>query len=236
MGTQYNEIFLSIFSQNHKVEVTSLTNYAFKYRSSTTEFTEFINLSTGAITGNNLTPGDSFSFEFVIPAVKSTSNALEASYFLKIYNTTTLKTNEILTTLAFTNNNSPLIIESKTNTQDSEIKFTVTLENSQNYTAIVYGVTSDKEYFTYTPYSIVEGKPVNPSKPDSNLGKIILIVLLVLVIIAIIIALVFVYFTLKKKKNVLLKNVEHISFANEMKEGEGEGEDHLLSDPINSFG
>lgn len=124
MGTQYNEIFLSIFSQNHKVEDTSLTNYAFKYRSSTTEF---INLSTGAITGNNLTPGDSFSFEFVIPAVKSTSNALEASYFLKIYNTITLKTNEILTTLAFTNNNSPLIIESKTNTQDSEIKFTVTL-------------------------------------------------------------------------------------------------------------
>ena len=147
-----------------------------------------------------------------------------------MYNTTTIKTNEILKTLAFSNN-SPITLVSKTNVKEEQVKFNVSLAAEQNYTAIVFGVTEDKEYFIYQPYLIPTGKIDKPS----NAGQIILIILLVLVIIAIIVALVFVYFTLKKKKNVLLKNVEHISFANDANDDNG-GQDHLLeSEPINSL-
>ena len=229
VGKDYNEILLSIFANNeqHKVQDVSLTNYVFKYRSSQEEFS---NLSTGSITVNNSTSNDTFNFEFVVGGVKLNTNVVSASYYLKMYNTTTIKTNEILKTLAFTNN-SPITLVSKTNVKEEQVKFNVSLAAEQNYTAIVFGVTEDKEYFIYQPYLIQTGKIDKPS----NAGQIILIILLVLVIIAIIVALVFVYFTLKKKKNVLLKNVEHISFANDANDDNG-GQDHLLeSEPINSL-
>ena len=227
-ATSIDEVYLSVFSNQEKHEVTTqdLSNYIFKYKSSSQSF---INYNVNKMEHSENVTGNKSTLMVTIPAITTTNQnaVVKASYFIKIYKT--LTESELITSITYTNSSVFKLKEIQGDDKE-KIDVEIDLSNESNYTVTCIGITEDKEMFSYPSFiTAFPPTPVAPVEPASNTGKIILIVIVSIVAVAIVVGLIFIYLTIRKKKVTMSKDIEHTSFA------KTDNKDALLGEPVNSL-
>jgi len=211
-----SEFYLSVFynNKNHEVKNEKLSNFIFKYYSSTSDKNAKYSPKSNKIDYSY----DNGNLKIKFDPLLKDNKFIPTTYWVKVMTYDEMeKLNENLETISFTESNPYTITRDEVLNQHQlksdkvEILFN-NFKNDEPYDLVVFAMTNDnyREYYSYK--TLVNPLNVKYSNKASHKG-FGLIVLLIFVIIGLIGFLVYIYIRMKNQNDELKKKVESISFV-----------------------